>query len=323
MARRTDAMLLYRIARYYYIDNLSQNEIASIENISRSQISRLLDRAREQGVVKISVELPEQLNSAELANALKKGLHLRDAVVAALPKDERHGEKAETNLATVAASVLPQMLKGCKTVGVGWGRTLYQTSLQLSYRNMEEGLIYVPLIGITGATSPDLQISIIVDRFAEKHRARSCFMAAPVLREKGIPLGELEKSRYAKLKQYWNSLDAAIIGLSGKPKIGELRYTEVSPAYAAAVERSGVVGDILAQYFLPDGTVLEFENEYEQIAYDIRRLNEVNKVICVAGGTEKVKAILTAAQCGYINVLITDSAAAKALFDILYERGEL
>jgi len=322
MSRRTDAMLLYRIARYYYVDMLSQSEIASIENISRSQISRLLSRALEQGVVRISVELPEQLNSTELAGALKKGLGLWDVVVAAVPEHSR-AEQDETDLATVAASVLPEMLRGYRTVGLGWGRTMYQASLQLSYRNMEEGLTYVPLIGITSAVSPDLQISIIVDRFAEKHRTRSYFMSVPVLREKSIPMPETDRHRYAKLKQYWSRLDAAVIGLGGPPRAGELRYTEVSPEYERAVEQSGAVGDILAQYFLPDGSVYDFPSDYQQIAFDIKRLHEVNKTICIAGGKHKVPAIMVAAQQGFFNILITDAATAKAIFDILYERGQI
>ncbi|HET7769989.1 MAG TPA: sigma factor-like helix-turn-helix DNA-binding protein, partial [Chloroflexota bacterium] len=40
---------LAAIARMYYVEQLGQHEIASILGISRSQISRLLTRARELG----------------------------------------------------------------------------------------------------------------------------------------------------------------------------------------------------------------------------------------------------------------------------------
>lgn len=49
MAAKQEDALIYRIARYYYLENLSQNEIAQIEQISRSKVSRLLERARANG----------------------------------------------------------------------------------------------------------------------------------------------------------------------------------------------------------------------------------------------------------------------------------
>lgn len=39
MAAKQEDTLIYRIARYYYPENLSQNEIAQIEQISRSRVS--------------------------------------------------------------------------------------------------------------------------------------------------------------------------------------------------------------------------------------------------------------------------------------------
>ena len=62
MARnRADMMQMYRIAKMYYVDNLTQQQIAVSENVSRSQISRLLDQARASGIVEITVRMPERI----------------------------------------------------------------------------------------------------------------------------------------------------------------------------------------------------------------------------------------------------------------------
>ncbi|WP_077600954.1 hypothetical protein [Oceanobacillus sojae] len=42
----------------YYIDNMSQHDIAQDFHFSRSKISRLLLEAREQGIVQINVTTP-------------------------------------------------------------------------------------------------------------------------------------------------------------------------------------------------------------------------------------------------------------------------
>ena len=46
-----DKMTMLRVAKYYYLDEMSQQEIAQKENIHRSQISRILKAARELGYV--------------------------------------------------------------------------------------------------------------------------------------------------------------------------------------------------------------------------------------------------------------------------------
>ena len=60
MSSRTD--LLVRISELYYQQNLSQQDISKITGISRPTISRLLDEAKETGVVEIIVHSPINKN---------------------------------------------------------------------------------------------------------------------------------------------------------------------------------------------------------------------------------------------------------------------
>ena len=76
-----DASDLVRLlARLYYVDGLDQNEAAQISGISRSQVSRLLARARETGIVRISVEEYVARNG-DLELSLAQAFHLQHAIV--------------------------------------------------------------------------------------------------------------------------------------------------------------------------------------------------------------------------------------------------
>lgn len=77
MQDNTDYTMLYRLAKYYYGDKLSQNEIAQKKHISRPHISRLLDKARECGIVNIKVSLPLELQVSKTRQALKEKLCLK------------------------------------------------------------------------------------------------------------------------------------------------------------------------------------------------------------------------------------------------------
>lgn len=315
MTKKPELTLLYSIARSYYIDKLSQSQIAEMENISRSQISRLLDRAEKLGIVNISVSMPEDPDLSELAESVTKLLGLREVIVAPVEGEAVSRSEIAETIAVTAAQYLPRALKNCKTVGLGWGMTMYGMSLRLSYRNMGDERLYVPLVGMSGASNPYLQINAIVDRVAERHRARSYFVSVPAFKERTSAFTEMEEQRIQTLENHWSHLDAAVLGLGEPPHTGGLFLEEINEPYASEVAASEAVGDVLSYFFRRDGTVYDFGRGYRQVAFDVRRLHRVRKVICLAGGPEKIDGILAAARLGYINALVTDSVTARAFYD--------
>ena len=66
-----DDLLMYRIARMYYQNDLSQAQIAKRIGLSRPQISRYLKRARETGMVEINVNDPYTGESEEISARIK------------------------------------------------------------------------------------------------------------------------------------------------------------------------------------------------------------------------------------------------------------
>jgi len=70
---------LLAVARLYYEDDLSQQQIADRLGVSRSTVSRLLQLAREQGIVHIEIRPPTSVS--QLSAWLQGALKLRKAVV--------------------------------------------------------------------------------------------------------------------------------------------------------------------------------------------------------------------------------------------------
>jgi len=69
---------LLAVARLYYEDDLSQQQIADRLGVSRSTVSRLLQLAREQGIVHIEIRPPT--SASQLSAWLQGALKLRKAV---------------------------------------------------------------------------------------------------------------------------------------------------------------------------------------------------------------------------------------------------
>jgi len=111
------AHLLVTVADLYYLQDRTQAEIARALRISRPHVSRLLKRARETGIVTISVRPPFGL-STELAEELGKLFPLRDVRVVSA------GGAPLPRAAEAAASYLASRIQRESVVGVSWGRTV-------------------------------------------------------------------------------------------------------------------------------------------------------------------------------------------------------
>ena len=103
MGRQIDPMMMYKVASYYYKDGLSQMKIAEMERISRSQISRILNRARASGMVRVSVALPENKQASQLAQTLERRLKLSKVVIAQSAAEERKRAHAIASAAALTS----------------------------------------------------------------------------------------------------------------------------------------------------------------------------------------------------------------------------
>ncbi len=317
-----DVSTIYRIARYYYADGLSQDQIAGKEGVSRSHISRLIDRARELGLVKIILVPPSSLRAEELARELSEAFCLRSATVVPV-RNKAGDEEISLAIATRAAECLPPMLADFDSVGLGWGHTVYKTA-ELLPRGVGMGgkPFFVPMIGTSGDDNPNLQINTIIDRFAAAFRTKGLFVNTPCVRESGAGLSKIEGQRVAMLEKRWSQLDAAVIGLGGPPAESPNLMDELSAEYKAELKRSSACGDILAHFFDADGALFKAEHSYELLAFDIAGLGSLKRSICLAGGRAKGRGIAAAARAGFFSDLVTDECTAIEVLEFARSHHE-
>ncbi|HPZ01077.1 MAG TPA: sugar-binding domain-containing protein, partial [Clostridiales bacterium] len=162
-----DVMTILRIAKYYYIDEMNQQEIALKENIHRTQISRLLKIAREEGFVKIEISAPDSARAYDYSRRLEEKLSLSKVVVTPeLPVKKMDAKSADDALAFFGARYIEQWVPKFNRIGVGVGKTLYETALNFSIHPVKHSLDIYAASGHIGTDNPYLQSTIICDRFA-------------------------------------------------------------------------------------------------------------------------------------------------------------
>ncbi len=127
MSILNDRNLLFSVSKEYYIETLSQNEIAVKNHISRSQVSKILANARKEGIVKIEVVSPDELQLTARSRRLAELLHLKNVFIIS------HSD--ESLFFHAVANCINDYIINFKHIGLGWGPVMYKVAKSLSYSN--------------------------------------------------------------------------------------------------------------------------------------------------------------------------------------------
>ncbi len=86
--RPSEVVLAARVARQFYLEGVSKVDIADQLGISRFRVARLLDSAREAGMVRIEIGLPGGNLDAGLSAELCSAFGLKHAFVFNFPDED-------------------------------------------------------------------------------------------------------------------------------------------------------------------------------------------------------------------------------------------
>lgn len=299
-----DLSLLYTIAKYYYLEDYSQSDIAKILNISRPQISRLLKRARELEIVKIEISMHNNLQDENKSEKIKKYLGLKDILIVENSNDNKL-------LYVKSSEYLSALIEKSKKIGIGWNETLYNISIELKYNDSDKQKVFYPLIGNLGNNNnPYLQITTIVDRFAEKFNSKAYFNNYPALIEKkSINNNDLEKLE--EFKKFWSDLDVAIVGLSSIRESYQSYISDIPKVDKLNIDE--IEGIILGSFFMNNGETFNYPDKYYINSIMLSELKNIKDIVCIVSGVKKIDIIKFAAMKKYFNILITDESTADSI----------
>lgn len=309
---RSRDLLLAHIARLYYIQGETQQSIADMLSMSRPQISRLLAQARTRGIVKISIEFPDEINT--VGERLKEAFHLTETLV--VPTPEGGDAVLRNRLGTAAAELASKYLRPGMKLGVAWGRTLASTvSAMKPDRSMR--LKVVQMIGGVCTRQAGIQPNEIVWTLAELYDSECYYLHAPAIVENS-DMREAFVSSLAvrQTLEQLSDIEIAILGIGTiSPTAPVLEGSGVTDRDIEDLKRAGAVGDVCTRFFDIEGQECSTSLRTRSIAISLEQLKAIPTVIGVAGGSDKVIAILGALRGGLVTVLVTDEATARELLN--------
>ncbi len=307
---------LIKVAKLYYEDGLTQQAIAERLRLSRPKISRLLQQARDERVVQITIAPPVGTH-ADLERQLEICYGLEEVLVV----DVTHPDVSALvmrELGTAAADYFSHILQDHDIVGMTWGGTLAAMVDALSPQKIQDVRV-VQMVGGLGEPSAEIHATDVARRMAQALDASLTLLPAPGIVDSPQGREILQMDKYVRnCLQLAAKANVVLAGIGALKRDSVLMrdgnlitWDEVS-----SLINQGAVGDIALRFFDIHGRPVAAEINERVIGVDLPTLQSLPRVIGVAGGSSKFEAILGAIRGKLVSSLVTDSVTARQLLKI-------
>ena len=300
-----------RVAWLYYVEGLTQAQIARALAVSRAKVIRLLAAARESGVVRIRIDAKGSEQIA-LERRLCRAFGLDEATVVPAPVEEA----ATAAVVGLAAGIyLRDQVCAGMSIGVGWGQTLSMSLKAIGGESFDRVSVISLLGGMTHSRA--VNPSAVARRMADAFGADCYQLTAPVF----VADEATRKALWAEpalhdLLQRARRVDIALVSVGDVSADATLFREGLLPrSELASLRAAGAVGDVLCHFLDAEGRVVDHPVNRRVIAVGLEDLRRAAKIVIAAGGARKVAAVRAALTATRARVLITDEAAARTLLD--------
>ncbi len=302
------------VASLYYEGRRSQAEIGAELGLSRSMISRMLDDAHRRGLIEIRINWP-LTTIPEMEQRLKQAYGLRGAKVV-----DATGLPYTTMLKQLGAAAsieLRSLLCDGMVISVAWGSALWETVLAMHPATWD-GLEVVQCIGALGQVDAPADGPALAQLLAQRLGGRYRYLHAPlVVDTEALCRGLLADRSIAETLALAAQADVALVGVGTiyLEHSSLIRAGYLSAEGVQELRGLGAVGDICARYFDLHGQAVNAPIDRRIVGIGLEALQRIPTVMAVAGGAVKAQSLLGALRGEYLDILVTDRAAAQFLLD--------
>src|ERR1022692_483628 len=306
--RPSEVVLAARVARQFYIEGISKVDIADRLGISRFRVARLLDSARDSGMVRIEIGLPGGSLDAGLSAELCSAIGLKQAFVFNFPDDDEPALRR--SLGEAAGQALMDLIRPGDVLGMSWSRTL--SGLAPALTQMPP----CPIVQLTGAVPPpdgrdllDLVRSVARIGGGPAH----VFYAPMIVDDAQTATAIRRQTDVADAFALVSSVTMAMLAIGAwAPGLSTI-YDACSPGERDAIARLGVCAEMAGVFLGEDGRPVETSLDSRMIVTPGSALAKIPFVIAVAYGVSKSAAVHAAIRASMIHGLVTHTSLARAL----------
>jgi DNA-binding transcriptional regulator LsrR (DeoR family) len=308
--------LVVKVAHMYHQRGLNQPQIATQLKISQARVSRLLKLAHEQGIVRTTVHVPSGVFT-EIEDALEQRYRVNEVVV--VDSGQAADEDMAAALGASAATYLEVALPAAEVIGISsWSETLLTAVEAMQPLQKGSTQFVVQVLGGIGKSASQVYATRLTERLAQLTGARPVFLLGPGI--VGTPSARqtlLGDPHFVDVVSYFDRLSLVLTGIGSLTPSRLLRDSGnvIGCEDEEKLQRLGAVGDICLHFFDEDGHAVPSALDARVLGISVEQLKRTPRVLALAGGIRKFKAVRGALRGRWIDTLITDLGTAQRLLE--------
>jgi DNA-binding transcriptional regulator LsrR (DeoR family) len=293
----------------YHVEGLTQNDIATQLGISRVMVVRLLADARRRNEVRITIAAP-LIDVLLLEREVESRFGINRVIVAPCADPDADPVKV---IAAAAGNFISGEMRAGMTVGVGWGRTLFNTLPFITGATLDDFRVVSLLGGIAAARR--FNPAEFAWQFAELFQGEGFLIPAPaVVDSPETKHALLERCGLSAIFEMADKLDMALLSCGGISSMTtSYRTGYLSESDRRSLIEAGAIGDVLYNFIDENGELVDHEVNSRVISVNLARLRRTPERVLISGGKDKLNAIRASIRTISPTTLVTDEQTAKAL----------
>lgn len=313
-----DLRLALRAATMYYLDGLTQAEIAGRLGVSRPTAGRLVARAKANGLVRIEVVVPPDLRDdlhAEEERALEERFGLTEAVVAGHGVDIGAPGRPEAyaSVGRAAATLLTRRIAPADTLGFTWGPETVAVAESL-IAGVATCRAVVQLDGSMSTVVYQTGSEFILSRCGEVLHADTYRLPAPLYADPATVASIRSDSGISRTLAAGARAEVMVFGIGAVSTSTTLfEGSFLDTGMLDELISLGAVGEIGGRFFDAAGVPVDSELQRRAVSVALEDIRACQTSILVASGVTKHRATLAALHGGLARFLVCDIDCARWL----------
>ncbi|TIT00751.1 sugar-binding transcriptional regulator [Mesorhizobium sp.] len=312
LLRDDETSMATRAAWLHYAGGLTQSEVAKRLGLTSLKAHRLITKANQEGLVKVYID-----GEVSECVALEDDLSSRYGLDYCEVVPDFDGEDLPLKALGIAGAqfLKREIERGEDTlIGVGHGRTLAACVEYLPRISAEKTRFVSLLGGLTRKFSANPHD--VIHRLAERTGAEAYVMPVPMfantVEDRTVLLGQ---KGIREVFDLGKAADLLIAGIGTAEREASLVATGmIEKGEMEEIRRKGGVGELLGHFFDDVGKAVETTLSNRALALAREDISN-RRIVAVAGGKVKVRAIKSVLEGRYLKGLVTDERTARSLVE--------
>ncbi|WP_240840159.1 sugar-binding transcriptional regulator [Acidaminobacter sp. JC074] len=321
---KDELKLITKICYLYYYEEEVQSKIAKRFNLTRQMVSRLIQKAKDEGILKIIIASPVQ-EVIGLEADLESKYGLKEAIV--VQSDTLDDIELVKKVGKASGEYLSKVLMNKLNVGIGFGLAIQSMAEYIHGQSIDydfKDVNYVQLTGGINSSSSFDNSQYIMNLLAQKTMSHvSCMNIPSIIDDEKMRDTISESMHYQKFMDAYNNLHYAFVQINPADRIYYSADKSINESGKTYLNRLGIsylngidaVGEVCLNYFNDRGHFVETPINDQIMGITSKKLKSVKNLVGIAAGKASHDAALGAIRAKAFDILIIDEDTARYLLD--------